>query len=309
MALSKDLTILIGDISVAFMNSPTPEGDPVYVEPPEGLHEHNDTVWCLKRAFNGLRDASRLFHELLAAVLTSRLGFTRSEAQPTLFVDYARIVFIAVHVDDLIMVGSSSQLSEVLGEMKQYFNMMVSHRLSASSTQTYVGTRCLRHGDAIWELPTTRYMTGMLNEHGMQNAKPVVTPAVIRFAVDDESEEASAEEHRSLRRIVDKSQFLAPRRPDTAFATNCLAMFLACPSKSDIIASKRLLRHLRGTHDLGLKLQVQNRACSTLTVFTDGDWAGDRPTRKSVSSSVIVLGEFLISAGAPNTISGCSIVM
>ena len=115
---------------------------------------------------------------------------------------------------------------------------------------------------------------------------------------DDESEEASAEEHRSLRRIVGKSQFLAPRRPDIAFAANRLARSLANPSKSDIIASKRLLRYLRGTQELGLKLQVQNRACSTLTVFTDSDWAGDRPTPKSVSSWVIMLDGFLISAGA-----------
>ena len=43
---------------------------------------------------------------------------------------------------------------------------------------------------------------------------------------------------------------------------------------------------------------MQNRACSTLTVFTDCDWAGDRPTRKSVSLWVIVLDGFLISAGA-----------
>ena len=61
--------------------------------------------------------------------------------------------------------------------MKQYFTMKVTHPLSASSTQTYVGARSLRHGDAIWELPTARNVTGMLNEHGMQNAKPVVTPA------------------------------------------------------------------------------------------------------------------------------------
>ena len=31
MALSKDLTILFGDISVAFLNTAMPEGDPVYV--------------------------------------------------------------------------------------------------------------------------------------------------------------------------------------------------------------------------------------------------------------------------------------
>ena len=97
MALSKDLTILFGDISVAFMNTPMPEGDQVYVEPPEGLYEHNDTVWCLKRALNGLRDASRLFHEHFPAA--SRLGFTRPEAQPTLFVDLARNMFIAVRFE------------------------------------------------------------------------------------------------------------------------------------------------------------------------------------------------------------------
>ena len=57
---------------------------------------------------------------------------------------------------------------------------------------------------------------------------------------DGETEEASAEEHRSLRRIVGKSQFSAPRRPDIAFVTNRLARSLANPSKSDIIASKRV---------------------------------------------------------------------
>ena len=71
----------------------------MYVQPPEGLYECNDTVWRL-RALNDLRDASRLFHEHSTDVLTSRLGFTRSEVQPSLFVDLARNVFIAVHVDD-----------------------------------------------------------------------------------------------------------------------------------------------------------------------------------------------------------------
>ena len=103
-------------------------------------------------------------------------------------------------------------------------------------------------------------MTGMLNERGMKDAKPVVTPAVNRNDDDDEEEEASAEEQRILRLIVGKSQFLAPRGPDIAFATNRLARSLAKPSKSDIIVSKRLLRYLRGTMDFGLKLQVQNRA-------------------------------------------------
>ena len=111
MTLSKDFTILTGDISVVFMNTPMSDDDPVYVDSPEGLSKYNDTVWSLQRALNELRGASRLFHEHFAAVLTSRLGFTPSVAQLTLFVDLARKVFIAVHVDDLIMVDSRLQLS------------------------------------------------------------------------------------------------------------------------------------------------------------------------------------------------------
>ena len=75
--------------------------------------------------------------------------------------DLARNVVIAEHIDDLIMVGSSSQLCEVVGEMKHNFNMKVTPPLSASSTQTYVDARYLRHHDAIWELPTTRYVEGI----------------------------------------------------------------------------------------------------------------------------------------------------
>ena len=98
----------------------------------------------------------------------------------------------------------------------------------------------------------------------MKGAKLVVTPALARND-DDDDEEASAEEHRILRRIVGKSQVLVLRRPDTALATNRLARSLPKRSKSDLIASKRLLRYLCGTVDVGLKVQVQNRACSTLT--------------------------------------------
>ena len=117
--------------------------------------------------------------------------------------------------------------------------MKVTPLLSASSTQTYVGARYLRHGDAIWELPGTLCVEGMLNEHGMKDAKPVVTPAVNRTDDDDDDEEeASVEEHRLFRRIVGKSQFLVPRRPDIAFATILLARTLAKPSKSDLVASK-----------------------------------------------------------------------
>ncbi len=49
------------------------------------LHENKDVIWRLKRVLNGLKDASRFLYEHFVDVLTSRLGFSRSETQPTLF--------------------------------------------------------------------------------------------------------------------------------------------------------------------------------------------------------------------------------
>ena len=49
--------------------------------------------------------------------------------------------------------------------------------------------------------------------------------------------------------------------------------------------------------DFGMELQVQNTACTLLTLLSDSDWAPDRPTRKSVSSWVIMMEAFLLSAG------------
>ena len=171
------------------------------------------TTWCPKRALIGLRDASRLFHEHFADVLTSRLGFTRSEAQPTLFVDLARNVFIAVHVDDLIMVGSSPQLYEVVGEMKQYFTMKVTPPLR----------RVWARGTCV-----TMMNLGVAN-HALCGRHVALASARNEDCEDDE--ELSTEEHRILRRVVGKSQFFAPRKPDIAFATNRLARSLAKPFK------------------------------------------------------------------------------
>ena len=47
MALSNNL-VLFGDISVAFMNTPTPEGVFMYMDSPEGFRGTNNNVLCLK---------------------------------------------------------------------------------------------------------------------------------------------------------------------------------------------------------------------------------------------------------------------
>ena len=87
------------------------EGEPVPVDPPEGLHANNDTVWLVQRCLTGPRDVSR-------AAARTRLHITAgtpgSGAASTPFVNHRRIVFNPMSVDDLVIVASSSQLNDVV---------------------------------------------------------------------------------------------------------------------------------------------------------------------------------------------------
>ena len=65
-----------------------------------------------------------------------------SVAQTSLFVDHARNVFIVVHVDDCVVVVSSSHLDEVVREMKQCSTMKVTLTLSLCQCRTDVWVRC-----------------------------------------------------------------------------------------------------------------------------------------------------------------------
>ena len=58
-------------------------------------------------------------------------------------------------------------------------------------------------------------------------------------------------------------------------------------------ALKRVLRYLQGTLTYGL--QLYRSTSSTLTAYTDADWAGCPNTRRSTSGYFIFLGDNLVS--------------
>jgi hypothetical protein len=82
-------------------------------------------------------------------------------------------------------------------------------------------------------------------------------------------------------------------RLDLSFAVNKVCQYIQTPTDAHWAAVKRILRYVKGTLDLGLK--IQKSSTMLLSGFSDADWAGCPDDRRSTSGFAVFLGMNLIS--------------
>jgi len=87
--------------------------------------------------------------------------------------------------------------------------------------------------------------------------------------------------------------YLTNTRPDICFAVNTLSQYMVEPKHVHLIATKHVMRYLKGTIDYGLRY-ASDREIS-LQGFTDSDWAGNVLDWKSTSRCCFSMGSTMIS--------------
>merc|ERR1739836_281449 len=90
--------------------------------------------------------------------------------------------------------------------------------------------------------------------------------------VDDKLDD---HKHSVYRALVARANYLAPDRPDIAFAVKELARSMSSPSRGDWERLKRLARYLKGKPRAVLRFDWQRHE-GNRSIFTDADWAGDK---------------------------------
>ncbi len=75
-------------------------------------------------------------------------------------------------------------------------------------------------------------------------------------------------------------------RPDISVAVGILSRRVADPKPIHWTALRRVLRYLKGTQEVGVKISRQN---NILEMYADADWAGGSD-RTSVSGYILQLG-------------------
>ncbi|XP_019175576.1 PREDICTED: uncharacterized protein LOC109170893 [Ipomoea nil] len=135
-------------------------------------------------------------------------------------------------------------------------------------------------------LSQQRYMKDILKRAGMVDCKPVITAVSSAKITDDVAVPyADPTLYRSLAGAL---QYLTITRPDLSYAVNLLCQHIHAPTTTDLAYLKRVLRYVKGTLNLGLRM---SRSTSMdIHAYSDLDWASDPNKRKSTSGFTVFLG-------------------
>ena len=104
------------------------------------------------------------------------------------------------------------------------------------------------------------------------------------------------EDSTRYRSLVGALQYLTLTWPDISFAVNKMCQFLHAPTTAHWSAVKRILRYVRGTLNLGLKIGPSKSMM--LSAFLDVDWAWCVDDRRSTGGFAVFLGDNLVSWSA-----------
>ncbi|XP_071688698.1 uncharacterized mitochondrial protein AtMg00810-like [Rutidosis leptorrhynchoides] len=140
-------------------------------------------------------------------------------------------------------------------------------------------------------LSQKKYATEILERADMMGCHPSRTPVETSSKLNTSGPPvANPTLYRSLAEAL---QYLTFTRPDIAYAVQQICLFMHDPREQHFSALKRILRYIQGTLDLGLQLFASST--TSLTAYSDADWAGCPTTRRSTSGYCVFLGNNLLS--------------
>ncbi|KAG8497019.1 hypothetical protein CXB51_008248 [Gossypium anomalum] len=277
------------DVKSAFLNGFLKEE--IFIEQPEGFEvsgeEHK--VYRLKKALYGLKQASRAWYDRIDAYL-SRLGFTKSISEPTLYVkkdEKETLLIVSLYVDDLLVTGSKDELIEDFKKQMQDIFEMTDLVL-----KTYFLGMEVNQGEQGIFISQQAFALKVLSKFSMSKCKPVSTPVALGEKLSSTSEHNRVDE-RGYRSLVGCLLYLTATRPDILYAVGLLSRFMHCCNGAHFKAAKRVLRYVKGTLNFGVKFGRSKEL--KLVGYSDSDWPSSVDDMKSTSSYFFSLGSSVFS--------------
>ena len=281
------------DISSAFLHGVLEEE--IYMTYPPGYRESTDTCLRLVKGLYGLKQAGRIWNQKFIGTL-EEIGFQSlaSDSQVLQLRRGSSIFLICLHVDDAILSSNDEALrAEVLAQLEAKFLVKNLGPLSY-----YLGVRVEQTKEAN-TLRQDGYIDKMLATFKMEDSKPVDTPGVPgQILTKAHCPAPGSAEHAEMatkpyRQVVGSLMYnYCATRPDIGSILAKVASFANNPGIPHWVASKRILRYLKGTKDLAIQYtgRLFRGDKVTIVAYCDSDWAQCPDDRKSTTGYVVQVG-------------------
>ena len=293
-----DMTLPIHlDAVKAYMNSDI-DAD-IWVLPPKDPNEiffKKGTVFKLKKAIYGLKQAGRLWHELVHKMLVS-LGFQTLKTEPCFYYSVLGnvLTFIIVYVDDILLSSQSEEIRDII--LKKI--MSTYEFTNEGVVSEFLGIRIQFYIDKFQRYITLDQdkMIIAKNEEfdlGDEPISPIPMDPKEKLSAQDEP----ADKDFPYRELIGSALHISRwTRCDIANTVSKLSSFNNKPTRKAAKAVKRLWAYLRGTSHLKFQLSLSNirKAAFLMRGYSDSDWAGDLDSRRSTTGWMVFIGLALIN--------------
>ena len=278
------------DIESAFLHEAFGESTPLYIHQPQrfdGSYKYPGYVGKITGNIYGAKQACNTFTRGLSKYLELH-NFTRLTSESCTFLlrstlDNTKFVFFVITIDDFLVVSNCSKLRELAKQQLQAKYIIK----DLGPVRHILGWKIERTDQAI-TVTQPAYIATLLETFGLTGAKTATTPnasdilnttAHLNECLDVKQYNCSS--------LVGSLRYLADStRPDIAFITGYLGRFSHQPKKLHWQAGLRVLRYLKETPHRGLTYSTT--LTTTLTAYSDSDFAACTNTRRSTSGTVIM---------------------
>jgi len=259
------------DFSNAFVQSPLPKDDPVWMHPPRGYKCKNGPDWCLKlkKSLYGHKVAPLMWYNYIATYF-GKLGLHKSTFDPCLW--FGTDIMLVQYVDDCgISAAKQSTIDDFVAALRKEGLALTQEE----SFSEFLGIEFQESKEGKFHMTQGGLIKKVLQAAGMSDCNPNSTPAAVAPVGADKDGEPM-EETWNYRAIVGMLLYLSGNsRPDIAFAVSQVARFSNNPKKSHATAIKMILRYLKGTMDKGTMVDpIKDLHDLQLHLYVDADFAG-----------------------------------
>ncbi|UYV78672.1 hypothetical protein LAZ67_16002340 [Cordylochernes scorpioides] len=276
------------DVKTAFLHGDLDKE--LYMELPEGLHTKQTNKVCkLKKAIYGLKQAGRSWNTKIASTLIKN-NFKQSIVDPCLFTknEENHSIYLILYVDDMLLASDSEIIIQnTVKTLEKEFEIK-----NLGYPTQFIGIEISRNREGELLLSQKNKIQELVERYNLQEAKPTFTP--MESGYPGISDEKLLPNNVQYQQLIGSLLYLSVvSRPDIAAPVCILSSRNQNPRNCDWNAAKRIVRYLKTTKEL--ELRISNQKPPTLEAYSDATWANDNTDRKSLSGNLFLLGSNPIS--------------